>query len=126
MIEVSNYMPYHTKFAEDLFEYGNIKTIKLELKENYYVSESIDVQAIFNYCKRKYNYKNDEPHYFDNLKIINKIEPYYIYFDAKENMFIIPLDLNIKLENLILFGKLNDSEIEKLSKKYNNILFKLR
>ena len=125
MIEVSNYMPYHTKFAEDLFEYGNIKTIKLVLKDNYYVSELIDVQVIFNYCKKKYNYKNDEPHYFDNSKMINKIEPYYIYFDIIDNRFVIPLDTSNKLDNLVLFGKLNDIEIDKINMRLDHISFRI-
>ena len=109
MIEIYDYYPFHTRFAEYLFEDEDIRVVELSLHENYYISEQVDVNFDF-----------------ENLNIIDDIRPNCIYFDTVEKRFIISLDSNIESKNLIPFGELNNSEIEKINMKQDKILFRVK
>lgn len=117
MFNLRECMIFHTDFAEDFFQYPFDKPIEFKLKNDCFESEKVDVQSIFEYCKKKYNYKNDEIHYFENATFVEKLNQYNIYFDLTNYKFIIPIE-NIEYEsNIVSFGKLSDSYIEKL--KFN-------
>lgn len=107
-------MIYHTDFAEDLFQYPFDEIIELKLKNNCFESEKIDVQSIFEYCKKKYNYKNDEMHYFKNVVLEVELRAYSIYFDIINYKIIIPFDDMIDDRSIIKIGELNSSYKDKI------------
>ena len=115
-------MLLHIDFAEDLFDYPFSQPISFKITGNCYVSEKVVVKAIFDYCKKKYNYQNNDMNYFDNMSMVDKMEEYNIYFDINSYKFIIPLESVNAVGNIILFGKLNDNDIKQLKIENNTIL----
>lgn len=106
---------YHTDFVEDFLEYPFKKSIKFKLTNKYYESEKIDVLSIFEYCKEKYNYVNDEMHYFNNTLFETKLRSYNIYFDIINHKLIIPFDDMIADKSIIKIGELNSSYKDKMT-----------
>ena len=63
-LTIYNFGVAHTDFMEDLLEYPYEHPILFNLKDDCYISEKIDIEKVFLYCKNKYNYTNDDIHYF--------------------------------------------------------------
>lgn len=122
MFNFRDCMLLHTNFADDVFDYYFNHPIIFKIIGNCYVSEKVDVKAIFDYCKKKYNYQNNDMNYFDNMSMVDKMEEYNIYFDINSYKFIIPLESVNAVGNIILFGKLNDNDIKQLKIENNTIL----
>ena len=125
MFSLRRCMPLHTDFAEDLFEYPFKKPIRFDLKDNYFESETIDIQAIFDYCKQKYNYTNDDMHYFKYAHYVDKLEPFRIYYDVSSNKFIIPLETQEDIHDIVPFGMIKNDELINEMKNNKTLLFKV-
>ena len=65
IINIHDCNPFHTKFAEDLFESNINLNLQFTEVEDYYISERISLEEIYNYTKRTYNYEMD---YYDEYK----------------------------------------------------------
>ena len=119
-------MLFHTDFVEDVLDYPFVEPIKFKLVDKYYESEKIDILSIFEYCKSKYNYVNDEMNYFKNILLETELKSYNIYFDVTSHKFIIPFDNIIIDKRLIMIGQLNTTCKDKIVKvKENEIYFKI-
>lgn len=109
-------MLFHTDFVEDVLSYPFDEPIKFKLVDKYYESEKIDVLSIFEYCKSKYNYVNDEMYYFKNILLETEFKSYNIYFDVTSHKFIIPFDNTIVDKRIIMIGQLNTTYKDKITK----------
>lgn len=110
MVTIREYYPYHTDFAEDLLGYPYGEPLVFHYDNKCYISEPININRIFLHAKEKWNYKNDEPHYFENNTGVKEIRPYYIYFNVKEAVFFIPLEQKEPDKDTIEFGVIKDEE----------------
>ena len=52
-LTIYNFGVAHTDFMEDLLEYPYEHPILFNLKDGCYISEKIDIEKIFLYCKNK-------------------------------------------------------------------------
>ena len=119
-------MLFHTDFVEDVLDYPFVELIKFKLVDKYYESDKIDVLSIFEYCKSKYNYVNDEMNYFKNSLLETELKPYNIYFDVVNHKLIIPFDNIIVDKRIIMIGQLNTTCKDKIAKiKDKEIYFKI-
>ena len=114
--------PFHTVFAEDLIKYPHGRILYFHYENNCYISEAINVDKIYLYCKEKYHYKSNEPSYFNDRRKVYKLEPFMVYFDIDKYIFIIPLEEQKANNNIIPFGFMRATEKEKISKREENIV----
>ena len=103
-LTIYNFGVAHTDFMEDLLEYPYEHPILFNLKDGWYISEKIDIEKIFLYCKNKYNYKNDDIHYFKYSKFVEELKKYHLYFDIKNSVFLISLSDIKSNDNIIGLG----------------------
>ena len=103
-LTIYNFGVAHTDFMEDLLEYPYEHPIIFNLKEDCYISEKIDVDKIFLYCKEKYNYTNNDNNYFRYSKFVEDLKKYYLYFDIKNSVFLISLSDTKANDNIIGLG----------------------
>lgn len=119
-------MLFHTDFVEDILSYPFDEPIKLKLVDKYYESEKIDVLSIFEYCKSKYNYVNDEMNYFKNSLLETELKSYNIYFDVANHKLLIPFDNTMVDKRIIMIGQLNTTYKDKITMiKDKEIYFKI-
>ena len=107
----------HTDFMEDLLEYPYEQPISFDLIDGCFVSEKIDIEKIFLYCKEKYNYTNDDIHYFKNIPFKDILNEYGLYFDVKQSIFIMPIENKKAEKNVICLGYLKKEMIGMINAK---------
>lgn len=112
IINVGDCFPFHTDFAEDLFEcYDNSLPLQFTELEYYYISEKISIKELNEFTKKKYNCELD---YYDKYKNddLTILEPGIMYFSFFYESFIIPIkEVDNDIE-CIQFG----------SKKYDELI----
>ena len=116
-LTIYNFGVAHTDFMEDLLEYPYEHPILFNLKNDCYISEKIDIEKIFLYCKNKYNYTNDDIHYFKYSKFVEELKKYYLYFDIKNSVFLISLSDTKANDNIIGLGCLKKEYEGELSSR---------
>ena len=85
----NDYYPYHTDFAEDLFESGLGGSFVFKSNGDLYISDKISVKEIYAYCKELYGWKSDSYNHYMAGASICKLETDYMYFSFTNEYFII-------------------------------------
>ena len=71
---------------------------------NHHIIAVIHCLILRLYCKNKYNYTNDDIHYFKYSKFVEELKKYYLYFDIKNSVFLISLSDTKANDNIIGLG----------------------